>query len=523
MPSLAVICRLELTALLTWSSARSYLRHDWHTAVNGYWGPLYSWLLAIGMRFFHPGIHTEFAMARTLNFALFTAAVFTFSRFWRALADWSKRISDDENSIPYASPLVWIGLGYLLFVVNFIWNVDEVTPDILVATIVFAIAAVLFKLNFKLNDNRQHSIVAYVWLGLLLALGYYAKAILLYFAVFVLGAMLIQGFRSRILRGAITAVIVFVVLVAPFVVILSRTVGHFTAGDAGRLNYAWFVNGPETKTWMKVSSGYAPLPFYPGSIALDSPRVFRLPSIEGVTYAPWYDAARFDKRSHPAFDLRAQLRQLAVNLQFLKGPDLRGRSGTVGAFADSRVVCTKGVTPPLCRHLVLYLARGRRGWDVFACPLGATIRAWLFAGTLGCRLGVGSCGPGTATLGTPGNAGWDPCLCCLYDAGSATLRRFTAHGIGRARHGYCRGHFPTRHRAGRRGRAVSATGKKPIGRSWQGFQLWLKFGRLIPRGSGRRNRPCSRQSFTRWRMPARKRWFGAPIPIDPAPPVALVA
>jgi len=297
--------------------ARSYLRHDWHMAVNGYWGPLYSWLLAIGMRFFHPGIRTEFAMARTLNFAIFTAAVYTFSRFWRGLADWSKRISGDENSIPYASPLVWIGLGYLLFVVNFIWNVDEVTPDILVATIVFAIAAVLFKLNFKLNDN-QHNIAAYVWLGLLLALGYYAKAILLYFAVFVLVAMVVQCFRSGILRGPITAIIVFVLLVSPFVAILSRTVGHFTTGDSGRLNYAWFVNGPETKTWMKVSYGYAPLPFYPGSIALDSPRVFRLPSIEGVTYAPWYDAARFDKHSHPAFDLRAQFRQLTVNLPFLK-------------------------------------------------------------------------------------------------------------------------------------------------------------------------------------------------------------
>ena len=201
---------------------------------------------------FYPGIRTEFAMARMLNFALFTAAVFTFSWFWRALADWSKRIGDDENSIPYANPLVWIGLGYLLFVVNFIWNVDEVTPDVLVAAIVFAIAAVLFKLNFKLNDNRQHSIVAYVWLGLLLAVGYYAKAILLYFAVFVLGAIVVQGFRSRIIRGPIAAVIVFVVLVSPFVAILSRTVGHFTAGDAGRLNYAWFVDGPETKTWMKV-------------------------------------------------------------------------------------------------------------------------------------------------------------------------------------------------------------------------------------------------------------------------------
>ena len=257
---------------------------------------------------------------------------------------------------------------------------------------------------------------------------------------------MVQGFRSRIIRGPIAAVIVFVVLVSPFIVILSRTVGHFTAGDAGRLNYAWFVDGPETKTWMKVSSGPAPLPFYPGSIALDSPRVFRLPSVEGVTYAPWYDAARFDKRSHPAFSLHAQLRQLAVNLPFLKDAIL-GAGGTLGAFADSRLVCAKGVIPPLCRHLVLYVACGRSDWNVFARPLGATIRAWLFVSALGCRLGVGFCAPGTATLGTPGNARWDPYLCSSYDAGSAPLRRFTAYRIGRARHGCCRGDFPRRHRA----------------------------------------------------------------------------
>ncbi len=349
----------------------------------------------------------------------------------------------------FLMPIPWSGLGfgYLLFLVNFIWNVDEVTPDILVATIVFAIAAVLFKLNFKLNDNRQHSIVAYVWLGLLLAVGYYAKAILLYFAVFVLGAIVVQGFRSRIIRGPIAAVIVFVVLVSPFVVILSRTVGHFTAGDAGRLNYAWFVDGPETKTWMKVSSGPAPLPFYPGSIALDSPRVFRLPSIDGVTYAPWYDAARFDKRSHPAFDLARSASAACRESSVSQRPDPWGRSGTLGAFADSRLVCAKGVIPPLCRHLVLYVACGRSDWNVFARPLGATIRAWLFVSALGCRLGVGFCAPGTATLGTPGNARWDPCLCSLYDAGSAPLRRFTAYRIGRARHGCCRGDFPRRHRA----------------------------------------------------------------------------
>jgi hypothetical protein len=70
--------------------ARAYVRHDWHTALNGFWGPLYTWLLALGMGGFHPGIRTELVMVRTLNFVLFAAALYTFSRYWRAVAGWSK-------------------------------------------------------------------------------------------------------------------------------------------------------------------------------------------------------------------------------------------------------------------------------------------------------------------------------------------------------------------------------------------------------------------------------------------------
>jgi hypothetical protein len=299
--------------------ARAYAGHDWHTAVNGYWGPLYGWLLAIGMQVFHPGIRSEFVLARALNFALFAAALYTFSRYWRAVAEWSNRVSarDQDTSVPGANPMLWILFGYLLFVANFLWSVDTVNPDILVAAIVFAAASLLFKLNACSPQQRQR-IGAIAGLGVLLAVGYYAKAILLYFAVFVLGAIVIQNFRARRLREPITAILVFLALVSPFVIVMSRTLGHFSAGDSGRLNYAWFVNGPETKTWESNSPSAAPVPFYPGPIVFESPRVFRLPLVEGITYAPWYDASRFDARSHPIFNLRDQVRQLAVNLRYTR-------------------------------------------------------------------------------------------------------------------------------------------------------------------------------------------------------------
>jgi hypothetical protein len=294
--------------------ARAYARYDWHTAVNGYWSPLYAWILAISIRLLQPGVRTEFPMARALNFGIFATALFTFGWFWHTLADWSKRTSNGESGIPESDPRIWTTLGYSLFVASFTWHVDTVNPDILVAAIVFVIAACLFKLNTTHSDN----IALYACLGLLLAIGYFAKTIMLYFAVFVLVAILLRGFRRKSVWKPVVSVLVFVLLIVPFVVILSRTLGHFTTGDSGKLNYSWFVNGTETKSWINDSSRSEPSPFYPGSIAFNAPRVFRLPLISGVTYAPWYDASRFDKRSHPNFNWRAQFGQLAINFRYLK-------------------------------------------------------------------------------------------------------------------------------------------------------------------------------------------------------------
>lgn len=39
--------------------ARAYLRRDWTNALNAYWSPLYSWLLALIQRVFHPSPYWE--------------------------------------------------------------------------------------------------------------------------------------------------------------------------------------------------------------------------------------------------------------------------------------------------------------------------------------------------------------------------------------------------------------------------------------------------------------------------------
>src|SRR5438093_6515230 len=40
--------------------ADAYLRRDWHTALNSYWSPLYSWLLALAFLIVKPSPYWKF-------------------------------------------------------------------------------------------------------------------------------------------------------------------------------------------------------------------------------------------------------------------------------------------------------------------------------------------------------------------------------------------------------------------------------------------------------------------------------
>lgn len=291
--------------------ARTYLRHDLKLAVNGYWGPLYSWLIAVMLRIVHPSARHEFAAVRAINFLILLLCLYAFGRFWRSVAKWNRKSQNHGLPLADAYPTGWVLLGYALFLTNIHWFIGTVTPDVLVGSMVLLIAARIL----ELDDGRPQNIADFTGLGILLALGFYSKAILFYFGFFVLGALMIRGFRSRQYRGPIVAALVSTLLVSPYVAALSRTLGHLTVGETGRLNYAWFVDGTETGPW---AEGDAPFPFFPGPIVHNAPRVFRIPRLEGVTYAPWYDAARFDMRSHATFNLRGELRQLGINLKDLQ-------------------------------------------------------------------------------------------------------------------------------------------------------------------------------------------------------------
>jgi hypothetical protein len=276
--------------------AGAFARGDWANSVNSYWGPAYPILLGLVEKIeATTGLH-EFVLAHLVNLLLFAAAVLSFDWFWRCVADAAR--------IPGKTAL-WL-LGYLLLVSLLIPTLNLVTPDLLLAILIFLIAGSLWR--WTLWHQTRHLVMA----GVLLGVSYYAKSIMIPVALVTLSAAAILCKLSRrSLKPTLIAAVAFVIVVLPLVSLLSARAGRLAWGDAGRLSYAWAVHG-------NIPANCTSVLFPPGPSLNDHPRVFRIRFQPNVTYAPWFNPSAEGKSIRPIFRLGPQLKVLAAGFRFYR-------------------------------------------------------------------------------------------------------------------------------------------------------------------------------------------------------------
>lgn len=119
--------------------AEAYLRGNWRSAINGYWSPLYSWFLALGLGIFKPSPEKEYALVHGMNFLIYLLALLSFDlllRQWiryhqnqKALpsfqggyGDSSPKLGDTPTLIPPHRKELWILLGILFFNLYWRWS-----------------------------------------------------------------------------------------------------------------------------------------------------------------------------------------------------------------------------------------------------------------------------------------------------------------------------------------------------------------------------------------------------------------
>ena len=104
--------------------ANAYLRGDWHTALNGFFNPLYAWLIGLDFLIFRPSPYWEYPMVELLNFGIYAATVASFEYFLRGWLAWRR---EDDVAVRV------IGYGLFLWSSLILIGVWTVNADMLVA------------------------------------------------------------------------------------------------------------------------------------------------------------------------------------------------------------------------------------------------------------------------------------------------------------------------------------------------------------------------------------------------------
>lgn len=281
--------------------ARAWLRADWGLALNSYWSPLYSWLLALIYGVFRPGPAGQIIAPHLLHFAGF---LFLLVAWEWLLAEWEGAAGPATHPrlvmLAGYCALIWVGLR--------LNDMIFTSADILVTAITITCCA------FLLRIQRGHvPFWFFATFGSLLALGYFAKTAFLVMApVFLLGTLL-AGYR----RGSLLALATAVTLAAPFVIAISLAHSRFTLGDSGSLNYAWNVSQVRMEGYKDGPPGEVPeaSPFFPR--LFEEPPVLLYTAHPTGTFPPHADPVWWSDGVHASFDIRRQLFLLGNNLVFV--------------------------------------------------------------------------------------------------------------------------------------------------------------------------------------------------------------
>ncbi|MBP7936518.1 MAG: hypothetical protein KA354_17905 [Phycisphaerae bacterium] len=351
------LAAITLAGLQEWSSrhtvsqdavsyievAEAYARGDWNNALNAYWSPMYCWILAVSRFLWPPSPYWEATALHMTNIPihLFTLASFHF--FWKRLTQFRHRpdAADLDQDCTTPSLPLWTILGYTLFLWSSFAFSRATGADTLVTGFVLLSAGLLLRIQ-----SGRDAWGSYVLLGIVLGLGYLAKAILLPVGLVCLAVALFCSPRARKrIPHLLAAGIAMALVAAPFVAALSSKMGRFTTGETGRLNYAWLAGKPTTQTQPPTTQE---APYFPRRV-LDLPTVEEFATPVAGTYPMWYDPAHWNRHLRVHLDRWRQWTLLLQNL---------------GIYYEILFVQQAGILATLLVLLLLAANRGRRLRDI---------------------------------------------------------------------------------------------------------------------------------------------------------------
>lgn len=297
--------------------------HRWHAVVNACWFPVYPALLTAGKALFGFRLRYELLAAKLVDSSMqvlfVVCSIFFASSVRRLLLVRGFRA---EEMLPRNVLYLWTAtVAYFLAM----RDLTQMKPD--------ALSDALFLLMFGLlvRSAAECEWKPFLLAGLVGGLAFWTKAFA--FPLFVLSMVCfgIAHWRNRrVLRGLLLCTLCFGLVSGPWIWQLSRAKGRWSAGDAGSLNMAWYINGADRFNPVRDPSlydhGHAIPNFkHPGELLWKNPEIsyYSATIIPGST-PQWDDPTYWSDGLKPQFIPAESLRQFLLDTRmFLSNVPMR--------------------------------------------------------------------------------------------------------------------------------------------------------------------------------------------------------
>lgn len=280
------------------------LRGDFFHGVSSYWSPMYGWLLALALGTQPPGTPLELPMIRACNCLIFFADIAVFCWLLGVMEKQRKTavVSADAELFP-SVPLRILMHCSFIYSFLFLGGTYVDTADLLVSGFILASVAMFV----QIHRNWLQSKLSYFAFGILLGLGYLAKAIFFPIAVVLLAMLLLHSFRKR-KKAFLACCLGFALTAGPFVSAVSLHAGRFTFSEVIRHCHSWCIMHR-----YETTHGRGPTFVHPTRIIFENPTVYEFAEPIGGTYPPWFDPPYWYKGVPLSFEPGMMLRSWLWN------------------------------------------------------------------------------------------------------------------------------------------------------------------------------------------------------------------